>query len=33
MAMRAQVHATLALTTVTALRGMNDMPAPEHNNW
>lgn len=29
----AQVHATLALVAATALGSMNDMPAPEYNQW
>ncbi len=33
MALRAQAHATLALTAVTALRGMNDMPGQEFSSW
>lgn len=30
---RAQLHATLALAAATALRGMNDMPNPEYDQW
>ena len=32
-ALRAQAHATLALTAVTARQGMKNMPSPEFHSW